>query len=75
MATRKTYTSPKVKAKWNRRHYDRITLLVKKGEREKIAEFAKSQGMSTNGFINQVIRETMGVSIGEWKALYVEPNE
>ena len=72
---RKTYTSPKVKARWNRRHYDRITILVKKGKKDEIAEFAKKQGMSMNGFFNQIAREVMGVSEGEWKPLYVLPVE
>ena len=70
---RKTYTSPKVKARWNKRHYDRITILVKKGEKEKIANFAKEHGMSMNGFFNQIAREVMGVREGEWKPLYVLP--
>lgn len=72
---RKTYTSPKVKARWNRRHYDRFTILVKKGEREKIAEYAKSQGMSVNGLFNEIIREVLGVEEQDWKPLYVIPME
>lgn len=72
---RKTYTSPKVKARWNRRHYDRCTFLVKKGEREKIAEYAKSHGLSVNKLFNEVIREILGVEEQDWKALYIVPLE
>lgn len=72
---RKTYTSPKVKAKWNKRHYDRITVVVKKGERELIRDYAEKNGMSMNGLFNETIREIIGVQEEDWKPLYVEPNE
>lgn len=47
-------------AKYNQKAYDRIELKVKKGEKEKIREFAESQGESVNAFINRAIAEAMG---------------
>lgn len=48
----------------NRRYtekaYDRISLLVHKGDKEKIAHHALwHAGESLNGFINRAIKETM----------------
>ena len=50
-------TSNKSKAKYNAKTYDRIQLVVPKGKKEQIAEFAKSKGRSLNGFVNEAIDE------------------
>jgi predicted HicB family RNase H-like nuclease len=39
--------------------YDRINLLVDKGNKDKIKAHADKQGESLNGFINRAISETM----------------
>lgn len=39
-----------------REKYDRIGLMVPKGQKEVIKEHAKSKGMSVNEFINSLIR-------------------
>ena len=36
---------------YNKDHYDRITVLVPKGERKEIQERAKDAGMSLSGYI------------------------
>ena len=46
--------------KWVEKSYDRIGIVLKKGEREEIADFAKQNGESINGFINRAIKEAMG---------------
>ena len=43
----------------NKKAYDRIDLFVTKGKRQVIKDFAKSKGMSTNGFINKAIDRAM----------------
>lgn len=53
-------TSAAVKNKYNEKAYDRINLVVKKGEKEIIAAHAEKLGESVNGFINRAIRETIG---------------
>lgn len=42
-------------ARYNKKAYDRIDLIVPKGKRKIIADFAKSKGKSTNRFINDAI--------------------
>ena len=54
---RKTYTSPAVKDRWNRKHYDRLALTVPKGARSEVQELAESAGISVSEYIRQAIRE------------------
>ena len=41
--------------RYNAKAYDRINLMVKKGNKEIIKEHAEQQGESTNAFINRAI--------------------
>ena len=52
-------TSSAAKRKYNDKAYDRFTVSVKKGDKEKIAAFAAERGESLNGFINQLIADVM----------------
>lgn len=45
--------------KYEKEKIDKILLRVPKGEREKIAAFAKEHNESTNAFIIRAINETM----------------
>ena len=40
--------------------YDRINLLVPKGDKERIKARAAEQGESLNGYINRLIKQDMG---------------
>ena len=42
-------------ARYNKKAYDRIEIIVPKGRKKIIQDFAKSRGMSTNSFINNAI--------------------
>lgn len=42
-------------ARYNKKAYDRINIVVPKGKRQIITDFAKSQGKSLNRFINDAI--------------------
>lgn len=46
-------------ARYNKKAYDRIDIIVPKGRRKIIQDFAKKQGLSTNKFINQAINRAM----------------
>ena len=46
-------------ARYNKKAYDRIDLIVPKGKRQAIADYAKSKGVSTNKFINEAIDRAM----------------
>lgn len=53
-------TSAKSKNKYAAKVYDRISLVVPKGKKEKIKNFAEKNGEKTNGYINRLIRDDMG---------------
>ena len=46
-------------ARYNKKAYDRIDIIVPKGKRELIRNFARKQGKSTNRFINDAIDKAM----------------
>ena len=48
-------------ARYNKKAYDRIDLVVKKGQREVIKQFAASQGKSLNRFICDAIAYQMNL--------------
>lgn len=52
-------TSAAVKNRYAAKAYDRINLLVKKGQKEVIQAHAQKTGESVNGFIGRAIEETM----------------
>jgi len=49
-------------ARYNKKTYDRIDLVVKKGRRDEIKRYAASLGKSTNQFINDAIDRAMAES-------------
>lgn len=53
-------TSAAAKNKYAAKAYDQLRVLVYKGQKEAIAEYAKEQGLSTNAYVNQLIKEDMG---------------
>ena len=56
----KYYDSQKeATARYNKKAYDRIDVVVKKGQRQIIKDFAASQGKSLNRFICDAIAEQM----------------
>ena len=69
---RKTYTSSAVKTRWNNNHYDRVVLLLPKGDKEVLGRMTKKRyGLTKNGYGNLVIRELLGIPEEQWKALYI----
>ena len=59
------YMSPASKAqqkavnKYMKENYDRINLLLPKGKKAVIQDYAASHGESVNGFINRAVDEAM----------------
>ena len=47
-------------ARYNKKTYDRINIIVKKGQRQQIKDFAASQGKSLNRFIMDAVEKEMG---------------
>ena len=56
-------TSNASKMKYNAKAYDRMELIVKKGNREKIKEFAESKGRTVNAYIKKLISDDMGIDL------------
>lgn len=57
-------TSAKVKNRYNDKAYDRIALVVPKGQKDIIKAYAEAHGESLNGFIQKAIAKTMEEGIG-----------
>lgn len=49
----------KAKNKYNAENYERISLVVDKGQKEIIKAHAERNGESLNGFINRIIIEAL----------------
>ncbi len=52
-------TSAAVKNRYNNKAYDRIAVVVPKGQKEMVKAHAELQGESVNAFIQRAIKETM----------------
>ena len=52
-------TSSAVKNKWNKENYDRIELVIPKGDKEKIKVAADASGESVNGYIKTATKQRM----------------
>ena len=64
----KTKTSAAVKNRYAAKAYDRIAVVVPKGRKATVEAFAKSQGETVNGLINNLLQRETGLSSEEWKA-------
>ena len=56
-------------AKYMAANYDEIKIRVPKGRRADFDAYAKEQGESVNGLVNRFMRDSLGMSEDEWKAV------
>ena len=54
-------TSAAVKNRYNAKAYDRINIVVPKGQKETIEAAAKAAGESVNGYVNRAVLLRMGM--------------
>ena len=59
----KPRTSASVKNRYNEKAYDRITVVVPKGSKQILKEYAQNSGISLNAMICDAIREKTGLSL------------
>ena len=59
IAVKYTDAQKEATARYNRKTYDRINVIVKKGQRQIIKDFAARQGKSLNRFICDAIEAQM----------------
>ncbi len=50
-------------------NYDEIKIRVPQGRRADFDAYAKEQGESVNGLVNRFMRDSLGMSEEEWKAI------
>lgn len=66
----KTYTSPEVKDRYNRKHYDQVIIRVGKGGREALKALAEANGMSLSAYIRTlIIRDSQANGNGDISAI------
>ena len=53
--------------KYMSKNYDSLRIVVPKGQKTAIEAFAREQGQSINGLVNELLRAAMGLSEEEWK--------
>lgn len=63
----KTKTSAAVKNRYAAKAYDRVSLLIPKGQKQAVEAHAKGKGQSVNGLVNELLRADMGLSEDAWK--------
>lgn len=53
----------KAKMKYNVKAYDRLSIIVPKGKREPLKEFAKSKNMTLNEYVNYLLEKDSGIEL------------
>lgn len=61
--------------KYNSKAYDRIQIVVPKGQKAAVEAHASSKGESVNGLVNALLRQDMGLTEAEWKQPPAEQEE
>lgn len=61
-------TSSTVKNRYNAKAYDQVPIRVPKGRKSDIEAYAKENGVSVNGLVNNFFRDKLGFSEEEWKS-------
>lgn len=56
-----------VKDRWNAKAYDDVRVRIPKGRKADVEVYAKQQGESVNGMINNYLRSVLNMSEDEWK--------
>lgn len=65
-------TSSAVKNRYNSKAYDRITIIVPKGRKTTIEEYAKEKGESVTALIARLLRAELGIKDEDWKLVQQE---
>ena len=53
--------------RYHKKAYDRLNILIPKGQKGAVETFAAEHGDSVNGLVNGLLREALGLSVSEWK--------
>ena len=55
------------------KNYDSLRIVVPKGRKSDIDEYANQCGMSVNGLVNSLLQRELGLSDEAWRAKTTEP--
>ena len=62
---------PKKQTEWTRAYnekaYDRLAVTIPKGKKALVEAHAQDRGLSVNGLINALLRDSLQLSEEEWK--------
>ena len=53
-------TRSEVKNRWSNVHYDRVTIIVPKGEKERWKEAAKAEGKTLSEYVRSAVNRARG---------------
>ncbi len=53
--------------RYQKKAFDRRTVIVPKGQKERVNAVAKSKGETINSLVNGFLRELTGQTVEEWK--------
>lgn len=56
-----------VKDRWNAKAYDDLRIRIPKGRKADVEAYAKAQGESVNGLVNNFLRNAVGLTEEDWK--------
>ena len=63
------------KREFGEKNYDRLASTIPKGQKEVVDAHAKSKGLSTNGLVNELLRNELGLAEEEWRTKSAEALE
>lgn len=63
------------KREFGEKNYDRLAITIPKGQKEVVDAHAKSKGLSTNGLVNELLRNELGLAEEEWRTKSAEALE
>lgn len=55
------------KREFSAKNYDRLAITIPKGKKSAVEEHAKSENLSVNGLVNELLREKLGQTKDEWR--------
>ena len=65
------YIMPKKQTEWTRAYnekaYARLAITVPVAQADIIKAHAEAKGLSVNGLVNRLLRESMGLTVEQWK--------
>ena len=67
MSETKGKKSTAYKNRYNAKSYDALRIVVPKGRKQTVEQFAKGKGVSVNGLVNDLLIAAIGVKPEEWK--------